>query len=206
MSRRRGRFFFLACEGRAGVNRRHRQSRRSRLKAKFSAAVLRLEGTASLPPPSRPGILRDTAALAPIPLTPKVFREQASPAVSRRMLPKAPLRRLSRPLLARDHTTAVRAKCRLGHSRLTRFVSSAALQRRPPAEGGKAAQSLRHDLPHRALYDLVRAAGAPAGSGGKDPKDPKAAAAMPKVSALSRRIFLERSRGWQRVLVAALNE
>ena len=45
-------------------------------------------------------------------------------------------------------------------------------------------------LPHRALYDLVRAAGAPAGSGGKDPKDPKAVAAMPKVSALSRRIFL----------------
>jgi len=69
------------------------------------------------------------------------------------------------------------AKCRLGHSRLTRLVSPAALQRRPPAGAVRCGSRahLRPRLPHRALYDLVGAAGAPEGSGGKT-KTPKAAA------------------------------
>jgi hypothetical protein len=39
-------------------------------------------------------------------------RERASPAVSRRIAPQSPLRRLSRPLLARESYNGGEAKCR----------------------------------------------------------------------------------------------
>ena len=91
--------------------------------------------------------------------------------------------------LHENHTTAVRQSA----APVTHVSRSCLL---PLSKGGLRQRAVRcakppPRLPHRALYDLVRAAGAPAGSGGKDPKDPKAAAAMPgKVSALSRRLFL----------------
>ena len=83
------------------TTRRHRQSRRSRLESRIERSIAAVErngiaATAFKDPahdvtaPKRYGV---DAALAPNPLT--------SPAASRRMLPSAPLRRLSRQLFAR---------------------------------------------------------------------------------------------------------
>jgi hypothetical protein len=63
----------------------------------------------------RPGTRRDSTALAPNPLT--------SPALSRRMLPKAPSAVCHARCLHENHTTAVRQSAAPGHSRLNAFVS-----------------------------------------------------------------------------------
>jgi hypothetical protein len=96
------------------------------------------------------------------------------------MLPKAPLRRLSRPQLARESYNGGEAKCRLSLAALGLLRA-----RLKEASGSGRCTALRSSapshLPHRALYDLVRAAGAPADSWGQEPKTPKAAVAMQKV-------------------------
>jgi hypothetical protein len=73
----------------------------------------------------------------------------------------------SRPQLAREPYNSGEAKCRLGHSRLTRLVVFCR-SAKEASDNGDALRKVLAIFYLNALYDLVRAAGAPAGSGCED--------------------------------------